>query len=109
MQLRRGAPLVPVMIYQLCPMVMPPPTALVGPDPENWCRPLDRSPRYGEVIDGKGVPTDVVWMVRSLRPVVRDEYAFRIGPSFRWARAHQLMTVGVPQQRGDLAALSPRF
>jgi hypothetical protein len=53
MRLRRGAPLVPASIYQLCPMVIPQPIAVSGPNPEDWCRPLDRSPRLGALIHGK--------------------------------------------------------
>ena len=109
MRLRRAAPLVPALIYQLCPMVMPQPTALHGPDPEEWCRPLDRSPRYGALIDGTGVAIDAVWTARSLRPVSPEEYAFRIGPLRRWARTHPLMPEGRPEQPVDLAALPPLF
>src|SRR5207302_6454131 len=69
MRLRRGAPLVPALIYQLCPMVIPQPTMVDGPNPGEWCRPLDRSPRYGALIDGNRVAIDRVWTTRSLRPV----------------------------------------
>ena len=109
MRLRRTAPLVPALIYQLCPMVMPQPTALGGPDPEEWCRPLDRSPRCGALIDGKGVPIDAVWTARSLRPVTPEEYAFRIGPLRRWARANPAMPEARPDKPIDLAALPPLF
>src|ERR1700686_3012714 len=67
MRLRRGAPLVPALIYQLCPMVIPQPTTVDGPNPDEWCRPLDRSPRYGAMVDGKRVAVDRVWTTRSLR------------------------------------------
>jgi hypothetical protein len=33
MRLRSGAPLVPAVIYQLCPMVIPQPTTIAGPHP----------------------------------------------------------------------------
>jgi hypothetical protein len=33
MRLNRGAPLVPALIYQLCPMAVPHPTVLNEPDP----------------------------------------------------------------------------
>jgi hypothetical protein len=39
-RLRRCARLVPAVIYQLCPMVMPQPSAVNGPNPEEWCRPF---------------------------------------------------------------------
>ena len=34
-------------IYQHCPMVMPQPSPLNGPNSEEWCRALDCSPRFG--------------------------------------------------------------
>ena len=83
MRLRRDTPLVSALIYQLCPMVIPLPTTVDGPNPEEWCRPLDRSPRYGALIDGKRVAIDRVWTTRSLRPVGPEEYAFRMGPRHR--------------------------
>jgi hypothetical protein len=76
-----------VLIYRLCPMVIPQPTTVDGPNPDEWCRPLDRSPRRGALIDGKRVAIDRVWTTRSLRPVSPEEYAFRMGPLRRWARA----------------------
>ena len=109
MRLRRGAPLVPALIYQFCPMVLPQPTAIHGPHPDEWCRPLDRCPRYGALIDGKPVPIDRVWTARSLRPVSPEEYAFRIGPLRRWARAHPAMPEARPERPVDLAALPPLF
>ena len=108
-RLRRGAPLVPALIYQLCPMVIPQPTALDGPDPEEWCRLLDRAPRYGAVIDGRVVPVERVLSARSLRPVSPEEYAFRIGLLRRWARANPAMPEARPDEPVDLAALPPLF
>ena len=109
MRLRRAAPLVPAMIYQLCPMVMPQPTALYGPDPEEWCRPLDRAPRYGALINSRRALIDRVWTARSLRPVSPEEYAFRIGPLRRWARANPAMPEARPDEPVDLATLPPLF
>ena len=109
MRWRRGAPLVPALIYQLCPMVMPQPTAVDGPHPDEWCRPLDRSPRVAALIDGKPVAVDRVWTARSLRPVSPAEYAFRVGPLRRWARANPAMPEARPGRPVDLAALPPLF
>ena len=106
---RRGTPLVPALICQLCPMVIPQPTTVDGPNPAEWCRPLDRSPRFGALIDGKPVAIDRVWTSRSLRPVSREEYAFRIGPLRRWARANPGMPEARPERPVDLAALPPLF
>src|SRR5712671_4094507 len=108
-RLRRGGPLVPALIYQLCPMVVPQPTAVDGPHPDDWCRPLDRSPRYGALIDGKRVAVDRVWTARALRPVSPAEYAFRIGPLRRWARAHPVMPEARPECSVDLTALPSLF
>jgi hypothetical protein len=109
MRLRRGAPWVPALIYQLCPMVLPQPTALAGPDPDDWCRPSDRSQLYGALIDGEPSPVDRVWMARSLRSVSPEEYAFRMGPLRCWARAHPGMPEARPEQPVDLAALPSLF
>jgi hypothetical protein len=107
MRLRRGAPLVAALLYQACPMVLPQPSAVDGPHPDEWCRPRDRSPRYGALIDSKPVPIERVWTARSLRPVSSEEYAFRIGPLRRWARANPAVPEARPEQPVDLAALPP--
>jgi len=52
---QRGAPLVSAPIYQYCSMVIPQPTTVDEPNPEEWCRPFDRSPRFGALIDGNPV------------------------------------------------------
>jgi hypothetical protein len=109
MRLRRGAPLVPALMYQLCPMVIPQPTSVDGPNPDEWCRPLNRSPRFAALIDGTAVPVDRVWTARSLRPISPAEYAFRIGPLRRWARANPVMPEARPDRTVDLAALPPLF
>jgi len=109
MRLRRGAPLVPALIYQLCPMVVPQPTAVDGPHPDDWCRPLDRSPCYGALIDGERVAVDRVWTARSLRPVSPAEYVFRIGPLRRWARANPVMPEARPDCSVDLTLLPSLF
>jgi len=109
MRLKRGAPLVPALIYQPCPMTIPQPTAVDGPHPDDWCRPLDRSRRFAAQIDGKRADLDRVWFARSLRPVSRDEYGFRIGPLRQWARANPQMPEARPEQPVDLAALPPLF
>jgi hypothetical protein len=80
-----------------------------------WARPtgvvpaLDHSSRYGAFIDGKSGPIDRVWTARSLRPVSLAEYAFRIGPLRRWARANLAMPEARPEMPIDLAALPPLF
>jgi hypothetical protein len=106
MRLKRAALLVPALIYQLCPMVIPQPTAVGGPHPDEWCRPLDRSPRYGALIDGKRVAIDRVWMAGSLRPVNLEEYKFRMGPLRRWAQANA-MPEARPYQPVDFTVLPP--
>ena len=109
LRMKRGAPLVPTLIYQSCPMVLPQPSAVGGPHPDEWCRPLDRCPRYGALIDGKRIPLDRVWTARSLKPVSAAEYAFRIGPLRRWARGNPQMPEARPDQPVDLARLPPLF
>jgi hypothetical protein len=109
MRLRQGAPLVPALIYQLCPMVVPQPSRPDGPHPDDWCRPLDRSPQYRAQIDGKPVVVDRVWTARSLRPISPAEYQFRIGVLRPWAQAFPRMPEARPQLPVDLAALSPLF
>lgn len=109
MRWRRGAPLVPALIYQLCPMAVPQPTALDGPHPDDWCRPLDRSRRYYALIDGKRADLERVWLARSLRPVSREEYGYRIGPLRQWARANPEMPEAHPKRPVDFAALPPLF
>lgn len=109
LRLRSGAPLVPAVIYQLCPMVIPQPTTVSGPHPDEWCRPLDRSPRYEGRINDKRVDIDRVWTARSLCAVSLDEFQFRMGPLRRWAQ----QTPGAPEARPempvDLNRLPPLF
>src|SRR5437762_988629 len=109
MRLRRGAPLVPALIYQLCPMAVPQPSAVDGPDPEEWCRPFDGAPHYGALIDGKPAFLDRVWMARSLRPVSRAEYAFRLGPLRQWAHANPGTPEARPEEPVDLSVLPSLF
>jgi hypothetical protein len=109
MRLRSGAPLVPAIIYQLCPMVIPQPTNVVGPHPDEWCRPLDRSPRFEARLDGQRVDLDRVWTARSLRPVSRAEFEFRSGPLRRWARENPSAPEARPHRPVDLGAIPPLF
>jgi hypothetical protein len=108
MRLRSGAPLVPAIIYQLCPMVIPQPMNVAGPHPDDWCRPLDRSPRYEARLDGKRVDIDRVWTARPLRPVSRAEFDFRSGPLRRWARENRAPEAR-PYRPVDLGAIPPLF
>ena len=108
-RLVRGAPLVPALIYRLCPLVVPQPSAPDGPHPEDWCRPLDRSPQYCAQIDGKPVEVDRVWTARSSRPISPAEYQFRMGALRLWARASPRMPEARPHLPIDLAALPPLF
>jgi hypothetical protein len=109
MRLRTGAPLVAVVIYQLCPMVIPQPLTVGGPHPDDWCRPLDRSRRYEARLDGKRVDLDRVWTARSLRPLSHAEFEFRNGPLRRWARENPSAPEARPQRPVDLAAIRPLF
>jgi len=109
MRLRSGAPLVPAIIYQICPMVIPEPTTVTGPHPDEWCRPLDRSPRFAARVDGKRVDVERVWTARSLRQVSRDEFDFRAGPLRRWARSNPTAPEAQPHRPVDLTALPPLF
>jgi hypothetical protein len=109
LRLRRGAPLIAALIYQFCPLIIPQPTAVGGPHPDDWCRPLDRSPCYGAQIDGQPGDLERVWFARSLRPVSRAEYEFRVGPLQHWARANPGMPEARPESAVDLAALPPLF
>lgn len=107
-QSRHGS-IVPAVIYQRCPMVVPQPNAAGGPHPEDWCRPLDRSPVLEARINGRPVPIDRVWTARSLRPVSAAEYAFRIGPLRRWAWSKPQAPEARPHRTVDLATLPPIF
>jgi hypothetical protein len=109
MRLRSGAPLVPALIYQLCPMVIPQPTTFAGPHPDEWCRPLDRSRRYEARIDGRRVEIDRVWTARSLRRVNHAEFEFRRGPLRRWARQYPSAPEARPDRSVDLNAIPPLF
>jgi hypothetical protein len=109
MRLKSGAPLVPALIYQLCPMVIPQPMSVTGPHPDDWCRPLDRLRRYEARLDGKRVNLDRVWTARSLRPVSRAEFEFRSGPLRRWARENPSAPEARPHRRVDLGAIPPLF
>ena len=73
MRLRRDAHVVPAVIYQLCPMVIPQPTTVNGPNPDDWCRPLNRSPRFAALIDGKAATVDARRGPRALPPVSTEE------------------------------------
>jgi hypothetical protein len=108
LRLRSGAPLVPAVIYQLCPMVIPQPMTVSGPHPDDWCRPLDRSPRYEARINDKRVDLDRVWTARSLRAVSLDEFQFRLGPLRRWARQTDAPEAR-PEMPVDLSRLPPLF
>jgi hypothetical protein len=109
MRLRSGAPLVPAIIYQPCPMVIPGPMSVAAPHPDEWCRPLDRSPRYEARVDGKRVDLDRVWTARSLRRVCRAEFEFRSGPLRRWARQNPSAPEAKPHMPVDLDAIPPLF
>ncbi len=105
---RRGSPLVPALIYQVCPMVVPQPGVFGGPHPDEWCRPLDRSSRLRAQIDGRDVPLERVWTARSLRRVSAAEYRFRLGPLRRWARLSGLADARF-HRSVRLAELPPLF
>jgi hypothetical protein len=109
--LRRGRdqPLEPAIIQRCCPMVLPQPNAIGGPHPEDWCRPLDRSPVLQAQINGKSVHIDRVWTARSLRPISATEYAFRIGPLRQWAGSGPTMPEANPDRPVNLANLPPLF
>ena len=102
-------PVVPALIFQRCPMVLPQPGVFGGPDPDEWCRSLDRSPVLQAQVDGKSVQIDCVWTARALRSVSAAEYAFRIGPLQLWARSARRGPEARPHRTADLAAISPLF
>jgi hypothetical protein len=109
MRMRSGAPLVPAIIYQLCPMVIPQLTTIAGPHPDEWCRPLDRSPCWEARLDGQRVDIDRVWTARSLRPVSRAEFEFRNRPLRRWVRENPSAPEARPHRAVDLSAIPPLF
>jgi hypothetical protein len=109
LRLRRGGPLIPALIYRLCPMVVPQPTTLDGPHPDDWCRPLDRSRCYSAQIDGKRADVERIWFARSLRPISRDEFEFRSGPLRRWARQNPNAPEARPEKPVDLSTIPPLF
>ncbi len=108
MRSTRDGPLAPSLIYQLCPMVVPQPGIAGGTHPDDWCRPLDRSPIFRAQINGRAVPIDRVWTARSLRPVSAVEYAFRMGPLRHWAGSTR-MPEARPRNPVNLANLPPLF
>ena len=83
-------------------MVMSQPSAVNGPNPADWGRPLDRSPRFGALIDGKRVAVDRVWTSRSLKLVSPEEYA-------AWALADPGMPVQVVPRSRSISLSSPLF
>ena len=109
MRLRAGAPLVGALIYRLCPMVIPEPSNVHGPHPDEWCRSLDRSRRCEALVEGRRADIDRVWTSRSLVRVNRDEFDFRTGPLRRWARATRCAPEANPAIPVDLSLLPPLF
>jgi hypothetical protein len=105
----RNEPLVPASIYRLCPMVIPQPGTVDGAHPDDWCRPLDRSPVLQAQINGKPVDIDRVWTARSLRPISATEYAFRIGPLRQWACSCAPMPEANRHRPVNLTSLPPLF
>jgi hypothetical protein len=66
-------------------------------------------PALAALIDGKPTSIERVWMARSLSPISPEEYAVRIGPLRRWARAHPGMPEASPDKSVDLDALASLF
>src|SRR5262249_939655 len=58
MRLRRGVSLMPTLICQHCMIVLPQPSAVNGPNPQDSCRHLDGSPRLDALIDGTPAAVD---------------------------------------------------
>jgi hypothetical protein len=108
-RLAPGKPLVPALIFQVCPMVVPQPGIVGGPHPDDWCRPLDRSPILRAQINGRVIPIDRVWTARSLRRVSAAEYAFRIGPLREWTRSNSRRREAPPCRPVDLTSLPSLF
>jgi hypothetical protein len=108
-RLAPGKPLVPALIFQLCPMVVPQPRIVGGPHPDDWCRPLARSPTLRAQINGRAIPIDRVWTARSLQPVSATEYAFRIGPLREWTRSNSRLREAPPWKPVDLTSLPSLF
>jgi hypothetical protein len=109
LRLRSGAPLVSAVIYRLCPMVIPEPTTVTGPHPDEWCRPLERSPRYEARVNGKRCAVEKVWTARSLRQTTRTEFEFRNGVLRHWARQNPTAPEARPERSVDLSALPALF
>lgn len=109
MRLCYAAPVVPALIFQFCPMVIPAPGKIDDSNPSEWCRPLQGPPGYGALINGDPASAERVWANRSLRPISDKEYAYRMGPLRDWARTNPEMPEARPDQPVDLAALPPLF
>jgi hypothetical protein len=109
MRLRSTTPLVPAVIYQLCPMVIPQPTTATGPHPDEWCRPLERPRRFEARINGMRVDIDSVWTARSLRVISIGDYASRMRVIRRSARLGDNGPWCRPERRVDLNRLPPIF
>ena len=108
MRQRANRPLVPALIYQLCPMVLPEPQFVSGPHPDEWCRPLARSPRYEARINNRRCDIDWVWTARTLRPVSRAEYESRLRGGAHPAPPSRPQS-RTPRPTAGLAALPPLF
>ena len=109
MRWRAAAPLVPAVIYQLCPMVIPQPTTATGPHPDEWCRPLDRSRRFEARINDMRVDIDRVWTARSLRAISAEVYVSQMRTIRRNARLGGSTRFARPERRVDLNRLPPLF
>jgi hypothetical protein len=109
LRLRRGTPLIPALIFQACPMVIPEPGMAGGPNPADWCRLDHGPPRYGALIDGSPADVERVSASRSLRPITAAEYSFRMGPLRQWAQTHPQMPEAHPDRPVDLAVLTSLF
>ena len=60
---RRGGPWLQAIIYRPCPWVQPDPRYGIDgtPDPEDWCRPTERSRPLCAIVEDREATVDEVW------------------------------------------------
>lgn len=106
MRLVKGGPIVPAVIYQPCPFLMPGD----GVDPDDWFTPQDRSwcyQRLGRIADDPA-DADLIWE-RSRARIGAEEYRHLMAVR-DWAVKHRPdMPEAEPRKQVRLAEMRPLF
>ena len=118
MRLVKGGPLVPARIYRVCPMVEPCRDVMIGglvypdiepgeADPDDWCRPCDRTRPLRADIAGE--PCDPLRVWEGGRFTTRAEWRF-LTDDLAWARQHAPASPQArPKQAVDLRSQPALF